>query len=196
MTTRPLGQPDDDTVEQVHQVVAAVVELGGAVGWLRPPSLAEIEQWLQGWCQIAATGRGQLLLSSVDGSIRALGGWRAGQPGPVGHVVELSKVMVHPDARGGGLGLIVVEALIEDARQFGAELLVLGVRGNNHGALALYERCGFAVWATLPNGVAVGEHRFDDVRLYRQLSLPATAIVHGTSAGGLGGSRPGVDRQR
>jgi GNAT superfamily N-acetyltransferase len=138
---------------------------------------------------MAATGgRAGLALCRVEGQVQAMGGWRAGPVGPVGHVVDLTKIMVHPDERGLGLGRCVVDALIERAERYGAELLTLGVRGNNHGAQALYEACGFTIWGVLPNGVAVGSHRFDVLRMYRQLRLPASAVIHGSSAGGVGGS--------
>lgn len=183
-----LGQVDDQLVRDVHSVVCAVVELGGAVGWLATPTRDDVAQWLGDWSEAAATGRAAFALGRVDGAIQAVGGWKAGPQGPSGHVVELTKIMVHPDERGHGLGRLVVDALIDSADNFGAELLTLGVRGNNHGAQALYEACGFTTWGVLPNGVAVGEHRFDLVRMCRQLRLPANTQIHGSTAGGLGGS--------
>lgn len=169
-------------------MVRAVVDLGGAVGWLQAPTVTGIGQWLDEWQGTSATGRARLALCRVNGQIEAIGGWRAGPEGPIGHVVELTKIMVHPDARGLGLGRVVIDALIADADEFGAELLTLGVRGNNHGARALYEACEFQVWGVLPNGVAVGDHRFDDVRLYRQIHLPKKSVIHGSTTGGPGGS--------
>jgi ribosomal protein S18 acetylase RimI-like enzyme len=183
-----LGQVDDLTTHEVHRVVSAVVGLGGAVGWLKTPTLTDIGQWLGDWHAAASTGRAGLALCRVDGQIQAVGGWKAGRAGATGHVAELTKVMVHPDTRGLGLGRLVVDTLISGADSFGAEVLTLGVRGNNHGARALYEACGFTTWGVIPNGVAVDHHRFDDVRMSRQLRLPANAVIHGSSAGGVGGS--------
>jgi ribosomal protein S18 acetylase RimI-like enzyme len=183
-----LGPVDDQTTHEVHRVVSAVVELGGAVGWLQTPTLCAIGQWLGEWHAAMATGRAGLALCRVDGRIQAVGGWQAGRVGATGHVAELTKVMVHPDARGLGLGRLMVDTLIDGADCFGAELLTLGVRGNNHGARALYEACGFTTWGVIPNGVAVDRHRFDAVRMSRQLRLPANAVIHGSSPGGVGGS--------
>jgi ribosomal protein S18 acetylase RimI-like enzyme len=183
-----LGHIDDQTTQQVHRVVSAVVGLGGAVGWLQIPTLTDIGQWLGEWHAATATGRASLALCRVDGQIQAVGGWQAGRAGATGHVAELTKVMVHPDIRGLGLGRLVVDTLITGADSFGAEVLTLGVRGNNHGARALYEACGFTTWGVIPNGVAVDQHRFDNVRMSRQLRLPANAVIHGSSAGGVGGS--------
>jgi len=183
-----LDRVDDQTILEVHRVVSAVVGIGGAVGWLQTPTRAGIGQWLGEWHAAAMTGRAGLALCRVSGQIQAVGGWRAEPEGALGHVVELTKIMVHPDARGLGLGRLVVDALIDGADNFGAELLTLGVRGNNYGARALYEACGFETWGVLPNAAAVGDDRFDVVRMCRQLRLPTNAVIHGSTAGGLGGS--------
>lgn len=183
-----LDRVDDQTILEVHRLVSAVVEIGGAVGWLQTPTRAGIGQWLGEWWVAATTGRAGLALCRVSGQIEAVGGWRAEPEGALGHVVELTKIMVHPDARGLGLGRVVVDALIDGADTFGAELLTLGVRGNNHGARALYEACGFETWGVLPNAAAVGDDRFDVVRMCRQLGLPTNSVIHGSTAGGLGGS--------
>ena len=179
---------DPAMVDAVHRVIVAVVDQGGAVGWLRPPSREETLDWLSGWHAVASSGRAGLVLGLHGDRIQALGGWHAAPEGPIGHIVELTKIMVHPDARGFGLGRIVVSALIDAAESAGAELAVLGVRGNNHGARRLYEAFGFTVWGVLPNGVAVDRYRFDDVRMYRQLALPSHAVVHGSAPGGIGDS--------
>lgn len=183
-----LDQVDDQTIYQVHRVVGAVVELGGAVGWLQVPTPADIGEWLGEWHTATKTGRAGFALCRLDGRIEAVGGWRAGMQGPMSHVVGLAKIMVHPKARGLGLGRVIVETLIERADSYGAELLTLGVRGNNHGAKALYEACGFITYGVLPNGVAVDDHRFDVVSMYRQLRIPAGSVIHGSTAGGVGGS--------
>jgi len=183
-----LDRADDQTIGEVHRVVSAVVELGGAVGWLQIPTPADMASWLGEWQVARDAGRAGFALCRVDGQIQAVGGWRAGAPGPMGHVVGLAKIMVHPQARGLGLGRLVIEALIDRADRFGAELLTLGVRGNNHGAQALYRACGFITYGVLPNGVAVDHHRFDVVTMYRQLRLPDDTVIHGSTAGGVGGS--------
>jgi ribosomal protein S18 acetylase RimI-like enzyme len=183
-----LDRVDNQTILEVHRVVSAVVKIGGAVGWIQTPTRAGIDQWLGEWHAAATTGRAGLALCRVSGQIQAVGGWRAESEGALGHVVELTKIMVHPDARGLGLGRLVVDALIDGADNFGAELLTLGVRGNNYGARALYEASGFRTWGVLPNAAAVGDDRFDVVRMCRQLRLPTNAVIHGSTAGGLGGS--------
>lgn len=152
------------------------------------PSREKTDAWLEEVLQLVGTGRGGLAVARVDGRVEAFGVWLAGPPGPVGHVAELTKVMAHPAARGLGLGRRVVSALVDACANAGLEVITLGVRGNNHGAISLYESCGFRTWGVLPNAVAVGDLRFDDVRMFLPLALPDGVRVHGSAAGGPGGS--------
>ncbi len=102
--------------------------------------------------------------------------------------------MAHPGSRGLGLGRVVTEALIDDATKAGIESVQLGVRGNNHLAVELYRSLGFEIWGTLPNVIAVGEERFDDVRMHRTLARPAGVRLRGSDADGPGGSRAAAAR--
>ncbi|WP_144118407.1 GNAT family N-acetyltransferase [Catellatospora sichuanensis] len=182
---------DERLRSECHRVITAVVEQGGAIGWLQVPSREKTDAWLNGVLQTASAGRGGLVVARVDSRVEALGAWFANQPGPVGHVAELTKVMAHPDARGLGLGKRLVPALVNACADAGMEVITLGVRGNNHGAIALYEACGFRTWGVLPNAVAVDELRFDDVRMFLPLPLPDGVRIHGSAAGGPGGSDRG-----
>jgi ribosomal-protein-alanine N-acetyltransferase len=56
------------------------------------------------------------------------------------HVLD---VLTVPWARGRGVGRIVLDAALDDARARSARVALLEVRRTNEAALALYERCGF-----------------------------------------------------
>lgn len=58
---------------------------------------------------------------------------------------QITNVAVHPDARRGGLGRAIVDAMIDEARARGLEQISLEVRVSNLAAIALYERAGFTV---------------------------------------------------
>jgi ribosomal protein S18 acetylase RimI-like enzyme len=97
--------------------------------------------------------------------------------------------MVHPGERGRGLARALVAALIDDARGHGVETLTLDVRGNNHGAMALYEMFGFQVAGRLPDFVAVGAERWDRVLYRLDLRSADTAVRrHGARPVGPGAS--------
>lgn len=168
----------------MHRLIAAVVELGGAIGWIDIPQRAVTDAWLD---EALAAAPGGLVIVRRAGEVQALGAWAA-DSGVHSHVATLSKVMAHPKARGHGLGRLVLSELLRAATEAGMEIAVLGVRGNNHAAIALYESVGLRVWGVVPHGIAIGAERFDDIKMLRQLALPADAVLRGQEPGGLGGS--------
>lgn len=173
----------------VHRVVAAVAALGGAVGWLAEPPRAEVDAWLDRLLDQVRDGRARLLVVRREGRVEALGYWARLAGVVFEQSAEMRKVMTHPAARGLGLARHVVRTLTEDARTAGVELLVLDVRGNNHGALELYAAEGFVVYGRLPDMVAVGPDRFDRVCLYRELGRPPGVVRHGGRMEGPGASQ-------
>lgn len=177
---------DPATYAAVHRVITAVVALDGAVGWLSVPDEAETGAWLDEHLAYAAAGRGGVALVSVDGVVEALGVWSRYHAPVVAQNAEIRKVMAHPDARGRGLGRVVVEALTEHAKEHGVEVLVLDARGNNHGAHALYERLGWRRCGYIPDFIAVGEHRWDRVFFAKRVSTPPDAVLHGSEPVGPG----------
>ncbi len=156
---------DAETYAQVHTLVAAVAGLGGAVGWLEVPSPEQTRAWFDG---VLRAG-GRLVLVREPGAVLACGYWQRLDAAVMRQNAEVRKVMTAPRARGRGLARQVVRALVADADQAGVEALALGARGNNHAALGLYASLGFVVTGRRPDWIAVGEHRFDEVLLHKDL---------------------------
>ena len=160
MHARPYDERDQPGLVDLVQAVAA---LGGAVGFLSVPTPAEVEAWREGL-------RAELLVV-VDDQDRVLGCGALRRPAnPVLRAIgEITKVMTHPDCRGQGVGRVVMDALVELAIAQGAELLTLECRGNNHGAQRLYAQAGFVMTGRRPDAIAVGDDRFDQVLMHRDL---------------------------
>ncbi len=177
---------DERLRAEVHEVLHAVVAAGGAIGWKRPPGRAETDAWLDG--VLASPSDGALVVARVDGVLRGTATWRRSESEVFEHMAEVRRVAAHPAARGLGLGARLVGAVVDHARAAGLEMLTLGVRGNNHGAIQLYESLGFREWGRLPNVIAVGDVRFDDVRMYLPLGHREGVVLHGSAPGGLGSS--------
>ncbi|XVS65814.1 N-acetyltransferase family protein [Actinosynnema sp. CA-299493] len=177
---------DERLRAEVHEVLHDVVAAGGAIGWRRPPGRAATDAWLDG--VLASPADGALVVARVDGVLRGTATWRRSESEVFMHMAEVRRVTAHPAARGLGLGSRLVGAVIEHARAAGLEVLTLGVRGNNHGAIQLYESLGFREWGRLPNVIAVDDFRFDDVRMYLPLGHREGAVLHGSAPGGLGSS--------
>ena len=73
----------------------------------------------------------------------------------IGHVVGM---IVRADQRGRGLGRLLVDACIAEARRgVGVEMLTLTVTGSNARAVHLYERAGFTRYGSLPHAIKVGD---------------------------------------
>ena len=56
---------------------------------------------------------------------------------------SVGNLVVRADRRGRGLGTKLVEALIEELRRQGAEVIFLEVEHTNEPAIAVYTKCGF-----------------------------------------------------
>jgi ribosomal protein S18 acetylase RimI-like enzyme len=181
-------EPDGDLAAQVHRLIAAVVELGGAIGWMSVPPPAQTGAWLAGALAAVAVGDGALCTGWQDGQLVAMGMWRRDEAGYMPHTAELVKIMVDPRARGQRLGRRVTDALVAHATEAGLETLVLGVRGNNHLAIQLYQEAGFEVWGRLPDVIEVGGERYDDVRMYRKVGQHPGLVLRGSGPHGPGSS--------
>ena len=175
----------------VHRVLTAVVELGGAVGWLHVPTEEETAGWLEAELALAASGRGGFAAAHLDGRLEAMGVWGRFSPPVIAQNAEVRKVMTHPDVGRRGLARLVMTSLADHARAAGIETLLLDCRGNNHGAQALYESLGWVEYGRIPEFIAVHGHRWDRVCYYLRLQTPAGVELHGSAPVGLGASRRG-----
>src|SRR5262249_40367955 len=64
-------------------------------------------------------------------------------------IAEVKLMWVHPDHRGRGLGLAVMQAAIGEARARGCSLMFLST--HSFQAPAFYEKLGFETIATIPD---------------------------------------------
>jgi ribosomal protein S18 acetylase RimI-like enzyme len=182
------AEADERLRVEVHRLMHDVVELGGAIGFGAPPTRAQTDSWLDGILATVRSGDGALAFALVDGRAEATGLWRRRAGAVFAHSATVEKVMAHPSARGLGLGKLVVGSLIDNARERGLETLDLGVRGNNHGAMELYEDLGFREWGRLPDVIEVGDERYDDVRMFLRLGNRDGVRLQGSRPGGPGSS--------
>lgn len=91
-------------------------------------------------------GRGTFFVGYVDGVPVATGAWRwhATPPGlDAGRCVELKRMYVVNGLRRRGFAVQMLEALERDAREAGADAVVLETGINQPEAIALYERRGY-----------------------------------------------------
>ncbi len=83
------------------------------------------------------------------------------------HSAELNSMMVNPKATGKGVGLMLINAAIAEARKaIGLEQITLRVSTSSESAIRLYERAGFQACGVLPHAIKLvdgpGQVRYFD----------------------------------
>ncbi|MDX6204937.1 MAG: hypothetical protein QOE76_913 [Frankiales bacterium] len=185
----------DELFAGVHALVAAVVRAGGAVGWLDVPDEVDNRAWFDDLLAQARAHRVRVCVVSLGDRVVGFGFWERFSYLVLSRNATVRKVMTHPEVRGRGVGRALMSSLIDDAQAAGVENLVLDVRGNNHGAMALYEAMGFEVTGRRPSFIADGDDRYDSVLYLRRLALPPGVVQHGGRAEGVGAPDRSYDRR-
>ena len=180
---------DEALFGQVADLIAAAVARQEALGLAAPLTPADYRAHLDGLMKQAANGdAGVGVVLDPDGGVLGTAQWTRSSYRTRRVLAELDRVCVLPTARGLGVGRTLVGLLALDAEQHGIEVIGLEVRGNNHGAIALYERCGFSRTGLIPNAVAVDEERYDVVLMHRELIRPEGVRLIGSEPTGAGSS--------
>lgn len=129
----------------IWRIFAAVVGAGDTYTW--PPDTSEAEArrlWMgEGFITCVAERGGEIVGTSVI---------KPNQPGLGSHVANAG-YMVRPDAFGGGIGAALGEHSLAEARAAGYRAMQFNaVVSTNARAVALWERLGFRIIGTVPEG--------------------------------------------
>nr|WP_262413165.1 GNAT family N-acetyltransferase [Streptomyces acidipaludis] len=159
--------------ESAHRVLDGLVRGGAALGWVDPPTRAEVDDLVDRVLTAARQGDAALRAAYLGDRLAGFGYWlRYARPTHRPHA-DLEKIAVDGAVHGHGVGRALTAALVEDARQAGIEVLTLDARGDNTRALDLYRSLGFREYGRLPDFVAVGPDRYDKVFCMIDLRGPA-----------------------
>jgi ribosomal protein S18 acetylase RimI-like enzyme len=136
--------------EDLTEILLACVHAGASIGFILPFRRDEARAfWQDRVFPAVRSGVGMLFLAR-DGT-RVVGTVQLGLALPPNqpHRADVSKMLVHPDARRRGIARALMRALDAQARALGKTLLVLDTRSNDH-AQPLYESEGFRVAGEIP----------------------------------------------
>jgi len=86
---------------------------------------------------------GQLLLAFVDGALAGCGGLRALADVDYANACEMKRLYVRPAFRRFGLGRVLAQALIDEARRAGYSVMLLDTLDDMESARGLYTSLGF-----------------------------------------------------
>ncbi len=162
---------------------------GAALGWAGVPSEEQARSWWERVTAAATSGDGAISAAYDGDELVGLAQWQRYELAPQAHNADLDKVLVSSRCRGRGVGAALVEDMLAQARAAGVETVTLQCRGNNHGAIRLYRRWGFAEFGRLPDFVGVGDERWDKVLMAVDLRTGDEPLVrHGDDPVGDGHS--------
>ncbi len=143
-------EASSDTVQQLSEMLVAVVADGGSVSFMHPLAHSDAAAfWLTA---LAAAGRGERAVLGVwDGAVLAatvtvLLDCPPNQP----HRAEIAKLMTRPAYRGRGLASALMRQAEQLALARGKTLLVLDT-ATDGGASPLYGRLGYTLAGIIPD---------------------------------------------
>ncbi len=90
-----------------------------------------------------AAPTGHFLLAFVDGALAACGGLRALPDADYANACEMKRLFVRPAFRRFGLGRVLAQALLDEARRAGYSVLLLDTLDDMEAARELYASLGF-----------------------------------------------------
>lgn len=138
---------------------------------------ARTPQHMLAWFEAKRAGGYPVVgLEDAQGRLLAFGSYGAFRAFPAYKYTVEHSVYVHKDQRGRGLGQVVVQALIDEARRHDLHAMVGAIDAANAGSIALHQKLGFAHVGTLPQvGFKFG--RWLDLAFYQLiLDTPAKPV--------------------
>lgn len=139
-----------EAVPALAAVLSACVADGASVSFMAPLTLAEAERFWRGVADDVAAGAAILVVARLDG---ALVGTTQARPAPQPnqpHRFDLAKMLVHPSARGRGVGAALLARAEAEALKAGRWLGCLDTVTGSAGA-RLYARGGWTRVGDIPD---------------------------------------------
>lgn len=151
MIERLSPQSIQSALPDLTEVLHATVHDGASVGFVLPFEYAEAEAfWQQRVLPSVKDGAADLFVSKSDdrivGTVQLVPATMPNQP----HRADVSKLLVHPDARRKGIARALLQALETRAKEQRLTLLTLDTRSTDP-SLHLYLKQGFQIAGEIPN---------------------------------------------
>lgn len=151
-------------IEQLTDILIAVVAAGASVGYLPPLERDEARAY---WAGAIKPGN-ILLVAERAGRIVGTAQLELAMRRNGRHRAEVNKVLVHPGCQRQGIGRRLLEALEEIARREGRTMLHLDTREGD-GSNDLYRRMGYVEAGTIPNWARSAAGTLDATVFYYKL---------------------------
>ena len=144
-TFRVVTELSDAEIRRLAGILIGVVEAGASVGFMPPFNEEDARSY---WRGVIAPDH-VLLVAERDGAIVGTAQLELAMRANGRHRAEVGKVLVHPEAQGQGIGLLLLRALEDEARRLGRTTLHLDTREGDP-ANRLYQKAGYTQAGTIP----------------------------------------------
>ena len=135
MLIRPARLDDADAIRLIYNHEVAH---GTATFDIEPRSLEDQREWLT-----ARSGAHVVLVAEIDGEVAGFGSLsRYKERAAYSGTVENS-VYVDPDRQGQGIGIALLDALVDRARDHGFHTLIARIGHESEGSIAVHAKAGF-----------------------------------------------------
>ena len=124
--------------ESIREIYNNEVAFGTATFDLTPRTTEEQREWLT-----ARSGAHVVLVAESQGEIVCFGSLSRYQKRPAYSRTVEDSVYVRPDKQGQGVGLSILEALIEKASEHGFHTVIARISGESQGSIATHSKAGF-----------------------------------------------------
>lgn len=154
-------RPEDESA--IAEIFAQIVATADSYPFTPDtPATAAIDFW----CRRVSACR----VATIDGVVVGSAYIKPNLPGLASHVCNAG-FMVAAEARGRGLGRRLCEDAMAEARRLGFRAMQFNaVVASNRTAVELWQRCGFSIIGTVPEGFAHGRHGWTDLHImFRRL---------------------------
>lgn len=99
-------------------------------------------------------------------------GIEQGQSPKTRHGAEIWGVFVRPEWRGLHIAETLIDACVEWAKSININIIKLGVLAASTSAIRCYQRCGFIIYGTEPQGMFYNDTYYDGYLMSRHLDSP------------------------
>lgn len=133
-------------------------------------TLEDEEKFITGRIEAIEKGTGTAMFLVADDAVQGICGIDL-KPRSEKHVAILG-LSVDVSMRGEGLGRLLMESALEDARQrvTGLKIVELTVKSPNDIARSLYKKLGFVEFGTLPQGTMHRGELVDEIYMYKNMT--------------------------
>ncbi len=170
LTVRPLEIDDFSYFLQIQRdaLLQSPEVFGSDYEWFESLSILSKEQRYEKYMNFPY----QFILGAVDefGNIAGMIGYSSADSSKTKHKSTLWGLFVRPDFRGKGLATILVQSVIETARDLlDVEQVQLAVSTQNQASYGLYLRLGFTVFGTELHAMKIGDSYVDEYHMVKFL---------------------------